>query len=172
MKNLALLFIAVVLVSGCSTQIRSAGSVGDRLASGQKIMIAIPADGRYENQIYSGSGTETANRLRTALSSKAAAVTLSSSSGGNVQAALKEGANQGCRYVIHPEITHWEHRRAAWSGRPSKVSFHMTVYDLQARNQAVLQRSLDARGRIMTFVSQYPADMAEVMFKDFVVEVF
>ena len=172
MRNWILLLAAVALAAGCSTKITSSGSMGDRLASGEKILIAIPTDGSYEGQIYSGSGTEAANRLRTALSPRAATIALSSAGGGKVPAALKEGAAQGCRYVIHPEITHWEHRRAAWSGRPTKVSFFVTVYDLKAGSQPVLQRSLDARGRIMTFVSQFPADIAEAMFKDFVAEVF
>jgi hypothetical protein len=175
MKNLFLgCLVAVILVAGCSTKISSSAPVGGpsvMLEQGQKILIAVPADGVYGNTTYTNSGREAASRLQKSLTSKASTVLLSKSRV-DVQAAIKEARAGGYRYVFYPEITHWEHRNAAWSGRPTKVSFYMQVYDLKSGADPVLQRSLDARGRIMTFVSQFPADIAEVMFQQFVDEIF
>jgi hypothetical protein len=163
----------VILAVGCSTKIKSSGggSAAARLEYGQKILIVVPADGAFGNTTYSNSGREAAGRLQKALISKSSTVTLSRS-GADVQAALAEGRSAGCRYVIHPEITHWEHRVAAWSGLPSRVSFFVTVYDLKSGGAPALQKSLEARGRIMTFKSQFPADIAEAMFQQFANESF
>lgn len=173
MKRLFLIFMATALLAaGCSTQVKSARSgAAGKLESGRKIMVAWPADGAYGDKTYTDSGRATAQRLKAALASRASMVSVTAAQA-NIQAAMSEGRADGCRYLIHPEITHWEPRRAALSGRPTRVGFFITVYDLQAGGKPVLQQNLRARGRIMTFVSQYPADMAEAMFRQFADEVF
>jgi hypothetical protein len=173
MKKLILVcLVAAFFAVGCSTKVTTRGATA-QLEAGQKILIAVPADGAYNGQVYAGSGQEAAERLRGALAPKASAVALSSSAPGNVAAALKEGRAGGYRYLIHPELAHWEHRIAAWSGIPTRVSLLMTVYDLKAGGtEPVVRQNLDARGRIMTFRSQFPADMAESLFRQFAAETF
>ena len=174
MKNLFLVLAASALLAvGCSTKIKStpAGGSAATLERGQKILIAIPADGTYAGTSYANSGREAADRLKAALASQASVV-MDSQAKADVQAAIKEGQVGGYRYVVHPEITHWEPRAAAWSGLPTRVVFFVTVYDLKAQGKPILQRDLNARGRIWTFKSQYPADIATVMFSQFADEVF
>ena len=163
-KLLLVVAAAVVLAAGCSTKIQQGPGGSARLEGGRKILVAIPADGTYGSNTYQGSGLEVAALMQKALSPKAAQALISSSQADR-QAALREGAAEGCRYVFYPEISHWEPRAAAWSGRPTRVSFYVTVYDLAAGNKAIIQRSVEARGRIVTLFSQEPAEIAAVMFK-------
>jgi len=173
MKKLFLVLMAtMILAVGCTTKIKSSGGVSAvRLEQGQKILVVVPADGGFSGKTYANSGRETAGRLQKALIYRASTITLSKAQA-DIQAALKDGRAAGCRYVIHPEITQWEPRAAAWSGIPTRVSFFVTVYDLKSGVEPVMQQSLEARGRIWTFKSQFPADIAEAMFRQFADEVF
>lgn len=173
MRRLALIAITVLFVAiGCSTKYDLGGaSKGAKLDSGQKVCIITPADGSHNGNIYAGSGAITAALLQSAIAPKTAGVTALPAQSDH-QAALNQAAKGGYRYAFHPQIINWEPRAAAWSGRPTRVSVLMTVYDLRNDRQAVIQQPLDARGRISTFVSQSPQDILKPLLGQFVEQVF
>lgn len=164
MKKLLLICLALALAAGCAG-VKSTGSGGSiRLETGQMIMVVMPADGVYNGKTYANSGQETANRLRTVLLSKASEVAVSKARA-DVKGAIKEGQAGGFRYIIYPEITHWEHRASTWSGRPTRISFFITVYDLKTPHSPVLQQNIEGWGAHLAIIS-------ESMFRQFMNEVF
>lgn len=173
MKRLALIAIAVLFVAvGCSTKYDLGGaSRGTKLDRGQKVCIFTPIDGSHNGKIYAGSGAITAALLQSAIASRAAGVT-SLPAQSDIQAALIQAAKGGYRYAFHPQIINWEPRVAAWSGRPTRVNVLMSVYDLRNDRQAVIQQTLDVRGRISTLVSQSPQDILKPLLDQFAEQVF
>jgi len=166
MKRLSLIFIlAVFVAAGCSTKVDVGPSSGMRLEPGQAISVITPADGSYGNTNYPGSGAITASLLQRALSAKNPEVRIVQ--GSELQSALKSAARSGSRYAFHPQITNWEPRAAAWSGRPTRVAIVMAVYDLKNGSKVISQQSMDVRGRISTFISQSSEDVLKQLFEGY-----
>jgi hypothetical protein len=169
MKKLAVLLFLSVLVTGCSTKIAVKpieGHPSAKLETGQKVYIALAADGRYSDEVYAGTGAQVSGFVRQALAPYASGSQIAGQRS-SLEVSLQQAADAGAKYLFVPVITHWEPRAAAWSGRPTRVNIELTVYDT-ATGQLIAAQSTSVRGRIVTFVSQHAHELAEQMIRDLV----
>lgn len=130
-----LLLLAFLLFSvfGCSRHsVQPADGMGPatRLARAQKLYVALSQDGRYGNTGYPGSGGSVSRMLADALKPYTASVVTS----GTVEPqeiALQSARAVGARYLIMPNILHWEDRNTPWSGLLDHVKVELAAYDVE-----------------------------------------
>ena len=173
---MALAALAAVCLIGCSTRYASSPGMTPAVASleaGQKAYIAGAADGSYGAKVYPGSGLKTSQLLQKAVSAQGSPAIMG---GGrqSVEVALESAQAAGCRYMFYPQLTLWEPRAAAWSGRATKVELIVYVYDLShsAADQLIKQQYLGGKGRNVTLISQDPEDILENLLAQFAKEAY
>lgn len=162
MKRIVSLFTILVCLAGCSTKLAVnpiEGQPTARLETGQKAYIALPADGKYADKVYAGTGMQVSSYVAQALSPY-----VTSSQMDNqvlpLETLLQNSSAAGAKYLFIPDITHWEPRVAAWSGIPTRVHIELKVFDV-ATGQILAANSVSVRGKIATFVSQHAHELAE-----------
>lgn len=90
-------------------------------------IVVTPRDGRYGRKIYEGSGYEVARRVRRALLHRVrVAETIPYTT---VDEAERICARRGARFLVWPEIHHWEDRATQWSSIPDQVQIDLTLVD-------------------------------------------
>ena len=177
MRILCLLLGVLLLSSmGCTTRYRSEDAtppVAEKLERGQSVYIAVPKDGAFGDQVYNGSGQQTATSLQAALTQYASMVIVSAQYE-DPQAAMEQAKAKNARYVFVHVITNWVHRKAAWSGRSSGVSVTVVVYDLarEGEDKRIMQKDLRVQGRNATFVSQHPGEILKPLLVRFASDIF
>ena len=127
-----LIFIFTSVTSGCAdvTSITRETPREIVLDSKAKAYVSVPPDGQYEQQVYAGSGKTAAGIVLAAFSTKMLHVDIADKKGYFDQA-LSHARREGYRYLIAPKITHWEHSNVALSGRPSKASINIRIFDVK-----------------------------------------
>lgn len=175
-KGGALLAMAALgcLVAACTASYKTVPTDGhtsvqslDKTAS---VYIALPKDGSYGSKTYGGSGRIVAGAIAREFSNKAAGVEVGEREETRA-AALESGRKLGARYAIIPVITHWEQRATEWSGRPSRMSIDMSIYDT-ASEKRLSSRSLTARSRIVSFTSTSPESLLTKPIRDYANELY
>ncbi|CAG2151176.1 DUF4823 domain-containing protein [Cupriavidus plantarum] len=150
----------VVAITGCTASYKNVKTGGTDLAAGGQldssaaVYIALPKDGAYGAKAYAGSGRTVASAIAQALSQKARRVDVAEAEQTRDQT-LSEAKRLGARYAVIPVIAHWEQRATEWSGRPSRMSLDMSVYDADTGTK-IDARSITARSRIVSFTSTSP----------------
>ena len=88
--------------------------------------IALPADGRYGQILYTGSGAQTAQEVAGAFAPylRKTSVAIASE---DIDTALGSAEAGGYDYVLYPEILHWEDRATEWSGKSDLVSIKISI---------------------------------------------
>jgi hypothetical protein len=163
------LFILVAALSACSTKVAVnpvEGTTSVKLKNAQKVYIARANDGRYADNVYSDSGSQVSNYVAQSIASHTSE-TIVANQVSPLETNMQNAENFGAKYLFIPEITHWEPRAAAWSGRPTRVHITLTVYDVETREK-IAAKSLSVRGRIATLVSQHAHELAEETVKELV----
>jgi hypothetical protein len=171
-SNLTLfLFLCLIAVS-CTTKIRHNEAIAPslKLERIQKIYIGMPQDGSYADITYAGSGSQVVDLLASGARPYASGI-LTASAYTSVEQVLASAGEAGARYAFIPVITNWEPRRAAWSGRPTRVNMTIMVYDVYSEKR-ILSRKIDVTGRSFTFVSQSVEELAKSALNQFCVDIF
>lgn len=125
----------------------------------RKVVVALPADGRYSTTVYADSGRTTAQAVVDAFASHAAsATTLDASAGHSAESALSaaRGANAG--YLALPEILHWEDRATEWSGREDVLAVRLSVYEVPS-GSLLASAEIHGKSKWMTFGGDHPQDL-------------
>ncbi len=135
MKKAVVFFIAIlVLLVSCvvmkTNETFAVDENGLILERGKNILVATPADGEYDGQVYTGTGEDIADSLREELSDYASSVKVS-------QADSFEGFEasdlNSFDYFFVPTIIHWE------DGIKSQYSIDVKVtYDIYDKNKQLL----------------------------------
>jgi Domain of unknown function (DUF4823) len=118
--------LAVVVGCADSHQLIRASSSTALIAKQASAYVAVPADGRYGNTVYFGSGALTAQAVGAAFAPHLAKITVAVTSE-DVEAARQAAKALGHTYLLYPEILHWEDRATVWSGRPDVASVKLSV---------------------------------------------
>jgi hypothetical protein len=158
-----LLICACIALAGCtaSYQTQSLSGTGSISTTGMKtsskVYVSIPADGSYGSKVYGGSGLMTAQEVAAAFANRGVPVFM------GVRPEDREGAlasarTSGAQYALIPTITHWEPRATEWSGRPSRMSVSLALFDVSSGTM-LSNTALIGRSRIMSFTSTSPESL-------------
>lgn len=171
--TLLALCIIVALTAGCTTTYQTRDLIAPtKLNRGANIYIARAQDGSYGNTVYKGSGLIATSLLHAAIAPYSKNVIIGNQWEDLNQATISAIASN-CRYLMMPVLTNWEPRVAAWSGRPTRVSINIAVYDLDSGgSEQIINKSLDVTGRSATLVNQQPEDILAHLLERFVQEAF
>lgn len=156
--NSIILLCVTLFISGCAdvTSISRNNARDVFLAENEKTYVSIPDDGRYGEQIYTGSGRIVAGVVLSAFSSRMLHVDISDGNESYDQA-INSARKGGYRYLIVPKITHWEDRNTAWSGRPSKASISIRIVDVST-GQMIDSVVIDTRSSVVRMTDPSPED--------------
>lgn len=153
--------VSVVLLAGCSARYNVTDLGGDSssatLESGSSIYISVPDDGRYGNETYSGSGQVVAQSVANAFAAYSMNVEVAGDRDIGRDEALDYARQRGIDYVVIPAIAHWEQRATEWSGKPSRMTIRISVYNSQGN--LVDSAAIEGRSRIMSFTSTSPESL-------------
>jgi hypothetical protein len=62
------------------------------------------------------------------------------------------------KYLVAPVIVHWEQRATEWSGRPSRMTIRISIFDVATGSQITVT-SIEGRSRIVSFISTSPESL-------------
>ena len=160
MKRLLILIVSMITISGCASQyqIRSLSGSGPNVVLNRQsgVYITVPADGRYQDIHYPGSGQLVAQVLAMEFSKFARVVQTAPSQ--LPDNGMREARRAGSEYLVVPIITHWEQRATEWSGLPSRMALRITVMDVASGKQ-LLSEGIVARTSKVTFTSTTPDEL-------------
>jgi hypothetical protein len=124
------------------------------------VSIVLPQDGAFNGKVYNGSGKFVLNTFIAQLSPYCAQV---------ISVDAFENT-KSVDYIVTPTITHWEQRAASWSGKPTRVKIHVSIYSVAA-GKTIINNNLTIEGRRMTFVDQSAESLAAFLIKEFITEI-
>lgn len=167
--NAVLLLCTLFITAGCSTTMQTrdvASAPHARLLRAQTVAITPVGDGMFNGKIYPGSGANVANMFAVNLRPY-----ISKSLTGGPEQDLAAYYKAGAYYVVKPTILHWEPRAAAWSGVPTRLKIHVSVYTA-ADGKEIISKNLEVTGRRATLVSQSIEALSEMIIAQFCAEIF
>ena len=149
--------MAMLSITSCGTtmKINQVLKPSSKLEQNRNIHIAKIDDGAFNGRIYNGSGLSVANYFKVYMQPNAA------------QICSEENAD----YIVKAVITHWEPRRAEWSGIPTKVKIQVSIFEAISGKE-LINNELSIVGRSVTFVPQSAEGLAEYMIKNLCEEIF
>ncbi|MDH5755498.1 MAG: DUF4823 domain-containing protein [Nitrospinota bacterium] len=128
-------FATVILCSllvGCVSANTSVDRLNTALVNFDKnfsAMVVQPADGGSLGKTYRGSGAKVAFEFARAMKPLVADVKISPNSSDN-QSLFEDARKQNVRYLLIPQIMHWEDRATQWSGIPDRMEIQVELIDL------------------------------------------
>lgn len=155
--KILLVLMTVMSITSCGTsmQTKQMLSISYKLEQNRNIHVAKINDGVFDGRIYNGSGLSVANYFEVYMQPYASKIC----------------SEENADYVVKAVITHWEPRRAEWSGIPTKVKIQVSVFETSSGKE-LINNELTIRGRSVTFVPQSAEGLAEYMIKNFCNEIF
>jgi len=140
-----------------------------RLDPSRSVAVVVPADGRYADKEYSGSGAQTAEAVTAAFAERASgARAVSVPAGGSASEAARQVS---ATYVAVPEILHWEDRATEWSGRRDVVTVKIGVYEV-GRPAPIASVEITGKSKWMTFGGDHPQDLLPTPVREFVARLY
>lgn len=129
----SVLALLLLLSFGCarhSLQPTSSESPAAKLPRAAKLYISLSQDGRYGSTAYIGSGGSVSRMLKDALQPYASSI-VTAGVVEQQEVALQSARAAGARYLIMPNIQHWEDRNTPWSGLLDHVKVELSAYDVE-----------------------------------------
>ena len=156
------------MIAGCSptyqqTRLGSGGSEA-HIPADSRVFVGWPADGRYGQIVYHGSGYKTAHGLVTAFGAVVKDVKRSSAFVDREEG-LAQARAGGFDYYVEPRILHWEDRNTAWSGGSDVIIIQITVLDATTGDE-IDSATINGKSQFFTFTNEPPENLlAEPMNK-------
>jgi hypothetical protein len=171
-KTITVLVLVSFVLTGCYTaeyKVDSYNAPPGGLSAARTAYVAIPEDGRYGDEVYTGSGTETALAILAEVSKHGRGVLAKSYQTHNTD--LTDAKTAGAAYLFEPLILHWEHRATEWSGLPNRITLRIEVYDT-ATNKVISDSVLEAHSSWWTLGGDHPEDLLSKPLGPFVDRVY
>lgn len=132
-----------------------------------KVLVAVPADGDYQGEVYAGSGLQVAKLFEKHLNSRSRATTLASGLVGK-ETAITKAQELTCQYVLIPIILNWEPRASTWSGRPGRATVIVSIYDVSKSADGTLinDTRLEVQGK--NYHTQHPIELMNKIIADYI----
>ena len=130
------------------------------------VFVSIPKDGSYEVIPYPGSGQIVAQEVVSAFSDITKNVVIGEQYQ-SIDDAFATAKTHNAAYLVVPIIAHWEQRATEWSGKPSRMSVRLSIYDVESRLM-IKTTIIDGRSRIVSFTSTSPQSLLKTPLKTYV----
>ena len=158
MKRHICMLAGGVLLAGCSSTYQHSELLKPevKLDPAVGVIISVPADGRYGNKKYPGSGRMTSDAVRSAFSKRTVKVDVTTDCHG--ESCLNMLDKQRFGYYVKPEILHWEERNTEWSGKPDKIEIQLVIYDLGSQ-KPVASTNFSGESKLASFGGDHPQDL-------------
>ncbi|MDY7532997.1 DUF4823 domain-containing protein [Pseudomonas sp. Bout1] len=161
--------LLVVALSGCADShqwLPGQSGFNHPIRQTDKVYIATPADGEYGDQVYKGSGRNTAQILYAAFSRRSAVVTVDAEAS-SYELSLEKAKRSRQDILILASILHWEDRATEWSMIPDKVEVKISV--IEVSSGAVISSGIaTGKSGIATFGGDHPQDLLPEPIEAFV----
>ena len=169
----ALLILPLLILVGCADSQKL--DINDqfgalKLDRNASAYIAIPANGRYGNKEYHGSGATVAQIIKGALLVHLVQVEI----GTKVEDFPKAKSSAALghhKYLFNPTIVQWEDRATEWSARADKVSVKIAVIDVKSGEQ-ISSATITGRSGLATFGGDHPQDLLPEPITEYIAELF
>jgi Domain of unknown function (DUF4823) len=171
MRRLAIGLI-LLTIAGCGhrpklVRIQGTNAPLDRQASAY---VALPVDGSYGSIIYKGSGAQTATAVANAFAPHLHSIVLAEAHQ-DIDDATQYAKERHYKYLLYPQILHWEDRATEWSGRRDAVSINLSV--IIADSGTVLDSATIAgQSKLITFGGGHPQDLLPSTLEKYATELF
>ena len=156
-----LLASVAVLLLGCvhTYEMHSQGgdTPGIRLDRETSFLVGVPEDGRFETQVYAGSGLMTTQAVVAALSAHPRIVRAAKAPG-SIKENLAAARSEHLKYLVQPTILHWEERATEWSGMPDRISLRLELIAV-ASEETLDSTVLSGKSRWATFGGDHPQEL-------------
>jgi hypothetical protein len=133
-------------------------NTGAKLSPDSSVLITVPKDGAFNGRVYSGSGQQTAEATRNALTHRLTRVSLAAAT--TTEAGLAEAGAGGYTYLCIPEVLHWEDRATEWSGKRDKIEVKLTVYEVSS-GKIIKSAIISSVSKWMTFGGDHPQELVD-----------
>ena len=120
-----------IALSGCadSHQLIARGQeAGFVLSASDPIYVSVSRDGIYGHKTYNGSALMTTQILFSSIAKRAQRVEMARAHQ-SLDEALKVARTGGYRFLVYPQILHWEDRATEWSMIPDRVEVRVDIVD-------------------------------------------
>jgi hypothetical protein len=159
-SSLRALCVSLVLMwlSSCTatSSQRDERALESTLEASRSVLVIIPDDGWYEEQVYAGSGAHTSTSVAEAFADHAPRVEQMRVPPGRTahQVALDAGAG----YLVIPRITHWEDRATEWSGKRDRIGLTLTLFE-PGKQEPLAAVEIEGKSKWATFGGDHPQDL-------------
>ena len=166
-----MVLMTVVLVSCAdSHQVMRMDGQAQKLLPGEPVYVSVPADGRYGQTVYHGSGQNTAQIVVMAFSRHSSRVE-SGRTQQDFDASLDAARKIGARYLVVPTILEWEDRATEWSAIPDKASIKIAVIDV-ATNTTIDSVIIKGKSGLATLGGDHPQDLLPEPTEEYVASLY
>lgn len=154
MKRMIITLLLCFCFAGCAhMNITPVSSSPEKLDKTGKVLVVAAEDGRYGATTYAGTGDEFASLLIIEFAKYASGQEIFPHVA--LDKAIYAAKSKGAKYVVIPEILHYEDRNTVWSGRRDHITVKVTVYLVE--NGSVAQSSMiTANNQWVTLVNNRP----------------
>jgi hypothetical protein len=145
--------VALVSMISCGTSMQQISRLKSsvKLEQNRNIYVARIDDGAFNGKVYNGSGAMVARYFEIHLQPYAAQIV---------------PEEDKADYAVKAVITHWEPRRAEWSGVPTQVKIQVSVIDVSSGKE-LIDKELIIKGRSVTMTPQSAEGLAEYIIRQF-----
>lgn len=166
MKKILILLVAIFIV-GCSSSYKQESTSKPlmKLHAKKSVLIAVPANGNFDDKYYKESGIQTAKATLEAFKHHTKHVSIVESC--RSVDCLSASDAKSAYYFVVPEILHWEDRNTEWSGKKDKIAIRITVYDA-ASLEIISSTTLSGKSKWATFGGDHPQDLLPEPVKSYV----
>lgn len=176
MRTLPLAAAAVALLfSACAdrhnvVRTPSSSQPSAAIAQGGTAYIAVAQDGRYGNQVYTGSAATTAQVVSSAFAPYMRSITVSPKTE-DFDQALRSARAGNFVYMIYPQILQWEDRATEWSMKPDVASVKVTVVNAKT-GEVINSAVINGKSGLATFGGDKPQDLLPKPMAEYAASVF
>ncbi|MEQ8267288.1 MAG: DUF4823 domain-containing protein [Parvibaculum sp.] len=172
MQKIGLVLAVAFALAGCVSKYKplATDAPASTLSSDASFYVMQPADGKYGNKPYKGSGERTADALQAALIPRAERV-IKASNPEDLETALSTAREKSLDYVLQTKILNWEERVTQWSLIPDRLSLNFEIYDT-ATGEKVASHTSKASSKWATFGGDHTQDLLPLPIDDFMKSVF
>lgn len=154
----ALALLALMACADTHTLTRSqhaqVAAMLDRQASAY---VAVTTDGRYGDTVYFGSGAMTAQSVASAFAPYLSKI-ITGTKPEDLDQALSSARSGRFRYLLYPQILHWEDRATEWSAQPDRATIKLSLFSTDS-GAMIDSAIIEGKSGLATFGGDHPQDL-------------
>lgn len=154
MKRIMVVILLFFCVTACAhMNITPISESAKKLDRAGKVLVVTGADGKFGSTVYTGTGDEFASLVMVEFAKYATGYEILPHM--PLTNAISAAKEKDAKYVVTPEILHYEDRNTPWSGRLDQITVKVTVY-LVDDGSMVQSSMVTANNQWATLVNNRP----------------